>query len=62
MPCAGPPGAEAMVNGWPTQAHLEVLPGQKLLVHEEQPRAVLRAMIPFLREHAPPTLLEANAG
>ena len=55
-------GAEAMVNGWPTQAHLEVLPGQKLLVHEEQPQAVLRAMIPFLREHAPPTLLEANAG
>jgi pimeloyl-ACP methyl ester carboxylesterase len=54
--------AEAMVNSWPTQAHLEVVSGEKLLVHEEQPEAVLRAMLPFLREHAPPTLLEANAG
>lgn len=55
-------GAEAMVNDWPAQAHLEVVPGQKLLVHEEQPQAVLRAMMPFLREHASPTLLKANAG
>lgn len=53
---------EAMVRGWPMPARLEVVPGHKLLVHEEQPQAVLRAMLPFLREHAPPTLLEANAG
>ncbi len=55
-------GAEEMVRTWPADAQLEVVSGQKLLVHEEQPQAVLRAMIPFLREHAPPTLVEANAG
>jgi len=53
---------EAMVRDWPVDARLEVVPGQKLMLHEEDPQSLLRVMIPFLREHAPPTLLEANAG
>lgn len=46
-------GAQKMVENWRGEAQLEVVPGQKLLVHEESPDAVLRAMIPFLRAHAP---------
>ncbi|MBV1859583.1 MAG: alpha/beta hydrolase [Nannocystaceae bacterium] len=53
---------EAMVRDWPVEARLEVVHGQKLMLHEEDPQSVLRVMIPFLREHAPPTLVEANAG
>ena len=53
-------GVEAMVQGWPVQAHLEVVPGQKLLIHEESPQDVLRAMIPFLRAHAPAHLAAAS--
>jgi len=53
-------GARQMVRTWPGEAQLEVVPGQKLLVHEESPDAVLRAMIPFLRAHAPAHLATAH--
>lgn len=46
-------GAEAMIRDWRGEAHLEVVPGLKLLVHEESPGVVARAMMPFLRAHAP---------
>ena len=54
-------GAEAMVEAWPAEARLVVLSGHKLLVHEEDPDAVLRAMIPFLRAHAHGHLAELSA-
>lgn len=53
-------GAQQMVENWRGEAHLEVVPGQKLLVHEESPKPVLRAMIPFLRAHAPTHLTAAS--
>lgn len=53
-------GAKAMVESWRAEAHLEVVPGQKLLVHEESPDVVLRAMIPFLRARAPAHLVAAS--
>lgn len=54
-------GAASMVDDWPTEARLEVLSGHKLLVHEEDPHAVLRAILPFLRTHAPENLAELSA-
>ena len=54
-------GAKAMVEDWPGEAQLVVLQGHKLLVHEEDPDGVLRAMIPFLRAHAPGNLAELSA-
>ncbi len=54
-------GAEAMVRDWPGLAQLEVLHGHKLLVHEEDPGGVLRAMLPFLQAHAPETLAALSA-
>lgn len=53
-------GAQEMVASWQPEAHLEVVSGQKLMVHEESPGLVLRAMIPFLRAHAPAHLTAAS--
>lgn len=56
------PHAEAMVRDWKGAATLEVIEGERLLVHEESPEAVLRAMLPFLLHHAAVQLREADAG
>ncbi len=53
--------AETIIRTWPAPARLEVVHGQKLLVHEESPVPVLRAMLPFLREHAPSNGVEVCA-
>ena len=52
--------AQEMVENWRGEALLEIVPGRKLLVHEESPESVLRAMIPFLRAHAPAHLTAAS--
>lgn len=46
------PRAREMVQRWPTEARFEVLPGKKLLVHEECPERVASLMAPFLAAHA----------
>lgn len=51
-------GARRMVEQWPNQAHLEVLRGQKLFVHEEAHREVADLMRPFLLANLAETKLE----
>lgn len=51
--------AKAMVDAWPGIAHLEVIPGMKLFVHEEVPDRVASAMRPFLLRHLGPRVAPA---
>jgi pimeloyl-ACP methyl ester carboxylesterase len=45
-------GASAMVDGWRGPAHLDVVSGARLLVHEEAPDRVASAMHEFFLAHA----------
>jgi pimeloyl-ACP methyl ester carboxylesterase len=56
------PHAETMVQDWRGPAALEVVEGERLLVHEEAPDAVVHAMLPFLLHHAAVQLRKADAG
>ena len=44
-------GAKAMVEAWPAEARIEVLPGRRLFVHEESPADVAAIARPFLQQH-----------
>ena len=45
-------GAEAIVSQWAGSARLELIPGKKLLVHEEVPTLVASHIAAFVTEHA----------
>ncbi len=48
--------ARQMVDAWPGDAQLQVLPGMKLFVHEEAAQRVAALVQPFLANHARPVV------